>query len=82
MPVIPDFLIEVEKFYIERIKQGEILKEIESVRITKDNRLIEVSLTLSPIKNVFGEIVGVSRIARDITEKKSLKENLLEEMKN
>jgi len=77
LPVIPDFLIEVEKFYIERIKQGEILKEIESVRITKDNRLIEVSLTLSPIKNVFGEIVGVSRIARDITEKKKLERELI-----
>ncbi|MCX7988869.1 MAG: PAS domain S-box protein [Thermodesulfovibrio sp.] len=77
LPVIPDFLMEVEKFYIEKIKQGEILKDIETVRITKDHRLIEISLTLSPIKNISGEIVGISRIGRDITERKKLERELI-----
>lgn len=77
LPVIPDFLIEVEKFYIEKIKQGETLKEIETVRVTKDYRLIEISLTLSPIRNMVGEIVGISRIGRDITEKKKLERELI-----
>jgi PAS domain S-box-containing protein len=75
--VIPDFLADVEKQYLEKIKQGETLKDIETIRVTKDNKLIEVSLTLSPIKNVAGEIVGVSRIARDITEKKKLERELI-----
>lgn len=77
LPVIPDFLIDVEKFYLEKIKKGERLREIETVRVTKDGRLIEVSLSLSPIKNSSGEIIGVSRIARDITEKKKLERELI-----
>lgn len=77
LPVIPDFLLEVEKFYLEKIKQGETLRDIETVRITKDHRIIEVSLTLSPIRNIAGEILGVSRIARDITEKKKLERELI-----
>lgn len=77
LPVIPDFLIDVERYYLEKVKQGEKLKEIETVRVTKDGRLIEVSLSLSPIKNSQGEIIGVSRIARDITEKKKLERELI-----
>lgn len=77
LPVIPDFLIDVERFYLEKIKQGERLKEIETVRVTKEGKLIEVSLSLSPIKNSQGEIIGVSRIARDITEKKKLERELI-----
>lgn len=77
LPVIPDFLIDVERFYLEKIKQGEKLKDIETVRVTKEGRLIEVSLSLSPIKNSQGEIIGVSRIARDITEKKKLERELI-----
>ncbi len=77
LPVIPDFLVEVEKFYLEKIKQGETLKDIETVRVTKDHRIIEISLTVSPIRNIAGEIVGVSRIARDITEKKKLERELI-----
>jgi PAS domain S-box-containing protein len=77
LPVIPDFLHEVERFFIERVKKGEILQEIETVRITKDGRFIEVSLSLSPIKDATGKIIGVSRIARDITEKKKLERDLI-----
>jgi len=77
LPVIPDFLHEVERFFIERVKKGEILQEIETVRITKDGKFIEVSLSLSPIKDATGKIIGVSRIARDITEKKKLERDLI-----
>ncbi len=77
IPIIPDFLIDVEKFYFERVRQGEILKDIETVMITKDGKLIEVSLTMSPIKNAKGQILGVSRIIRDITEKKKLERDLI-----
>lgn len=77
LPVIPDFLTEVEKFYVEKIKQGETLKEIETIRVTKDHRIIEISLTLSPIKDMSGKIVGISRIGRDITERKKLERELI-----
>ncbi len=77
IPIIPDFLIEVEKFYSERIKQGETLKDIETVMINKESKLIEVSLTMSPIKNENGQVIGISRIIRDITERKKLERDLI-----
>jgi PAS domain S-box-containing protein len=51
------------------VRQGEI-RHLETVRIRKDGQPIEVSLTVSPIKNASGEILGISSIARDITERK------------
>jgi PAS domain S-box-containing protein len=60
---------------IEDVKRGEI-RHFETVRIRKDGEPIEVSLTVSPIKNAKGEIVGVSSIARDITERKRAQDAL------
>jgi PAS domain S-box-containing protein len=76
-PVIPDFLHDVERFYFERVKNGETLKDIDTVMMTREGKLIEVSLTMSPIKNSKGQIIGVSRIIRDITEKKKLERDLI-----
>ncbi|MBI5212856.1 MAG: PAS domain S-box protein [Nitrospirae bacterium] len=77
MPFIPDFLMDMEKNYSERVKAGETIKDIETVRRTKDRLLIDVSLTLSPIKSSTGTIIGISGIARDITEKKRIEKELL-----
>jgi len=77
LPFIPDFLVDMEKNYSERVKSGETVKDIETVRRTKDGRLIDVSLTLSPIKDSIGNIIGISGIARDITEKKRIEKELL-----
>lgn len=77
MPFIPDFLINIEKDYIERIKKGEVIKDIETVRKTKSGNLIDVNLTLSPIKDSTGNVVGISGIARDITEKKRVEKELI-----
>jgi PAS domain S-box-containing protein len=60
---------------IEDVKRGET-QHFETVRIRKDGQPIEVSLTISPIKNAKGEIVGVSSIARDITEQKRAQDAL------
>jgi PAS domain S-box len=60
---------------IEDVKRGEI-RHFETVRIRKEGEPIAVSLTISPIKNAKGEIVGVSSIARDITEQKRAQEAL------
>lgn len=77
MPFIPAFLIDIEKNYIEQIKEGRTIKAIETIRTTKDGRLIDVNLTLSPIRNSSGNVIGISSISRDITEKKKVEKELL-----
>ncbi len=55
---------------LERIKQGESLENYETVRVREDGVLINVSLTVSPIKDTAGQVTGASTIARDITARK------------
>jgi len=57
-----------------RLRRGEQVDQFESVRITKDGQPIDVSLKISPIRNSSGRIVGASKIARDITERKRLEQ--------
>lgn len=59
-----------EQTILERIKRGERIDHYETVRQRKDGKPIDISLTVSPIRNAEGEIVGASKIARDITERK------------
>jgi PAS domain S-box-containing protein len=54
----------------ERVRRGERIEHFETVRRRKDESLIDVSLTVSPMRDAEGKIVGVSRIARDITDRK------------
>jgi PAS domain S-box-containing protein len=65
----PDRLNE-ETTIIERICRGERVDHFETMRRRKDGSLINVSLTISPIKNDQGEVIGASKIARDITDRK------------
>ncbi len=55
---------------LERIKRGEYIEHFETVRVRKDGSRVDVSLTLSPVRNSDGQITGASKIARDITEQK------------
>ena len=68
-----------ERTILERIGRGERIEHYETVRQRKDGSLIAISLTVSPIKNVEGRIVGASKIARDLTERKDAeaRENML-----
>ncbi len=59
-----------------RLAHGERIEHFETVRLTKDGRSIDVSLTVSPIRNANGTIVGASKIVRDITAKKRAAESL------
>jgi len=77
LPFVPEFLRETENEYTERVKNGEVLKDIETLRRRKDGKMIEVSLTLSPIKDASGEIIGISGISRDISEKKRVEKELI-----
>ena len=64
---------------LSRIQRGERIDHYETVRQRKDGSLVEISLTVSPIKNAEGRIIGASKIARDITERRRAQEqqNLL-----
>ena len=55
---------------LQRLRLGQRIEHFESLRLTKDACLIDVSLTISPIMDVSGRIIGISKIARDITDKK------------
>ena len=61
---------------LEKIRNGERVEHYETVRIRKDGRTISISLTVSPILDETGKVVGVSSIARDITERKRADEQL------
>jgi PAS domain S-box-containing protein len=68
--VIPEDRQSEEREILTRIRRGERIDHFETVRQRKHGSLITVSLTVSPIKNAEGKIVGASKIARDITEQK------------
>jgi two-component system sensor histidine kinase VicK len=70
LKLIPPDRLDEEPRIITRLKQGERIEHFETKRMTKDGSLLDVSLTISPIKDAQGHIIGVSKIARDITEKK------------
>lgn len=75
--VIPEDRLNEETGILERSGQGEYVEHFETVRRRKDGSLVEVLLTISPIRDRNGRIVGASKIARDITERKRLEEQLL-----
>jgi PAS domain S-box-containing protein len=68
--LIPPDRHDEERTFLERIKRGECIDHYESVRHRKDGSSVHVSLTISPVKNAEGKIVGASKIARDITRRK------------
>jgi PAS domain S-box-containing protein len=68
--LIPPDRQDEEPNILRRLKKGERVDHFETKRLTKDGRLLDVSLTISPVKDPQGNITGVSKIARDITERK------------
>ena len=72
--VIPPERYDEEPFILDRIRRGEGVDPYETVRRRKDGTLVHVSLTVSPIKNADGRVIGASKIARDITERKRAEE--------
>jgi PAS domain S-box-containing protein len=76
--LIPADLQAEEDKILERLRKGERVSHFETTRIRKDGRHIPISLTISPIKNQEGHIVGASKIARDISERKEAEKALFE----
>ncbi|HEX6193677.1 MAG TPA: PAS domain-containing protein [Chitinophagaceae bacterium] len=70
--IIPENRLEEEPIILEKIKRGERMEAFDTIRVTKSGELLNISLTLSPIKDQQGRIIGVSKIARNITLQKKL----------
>jgi PAS domain S-box-containing protein len=77
--IIPQNRLPEEDLIISRLRKGEKIDHFDTQRRTKSGRLIDISLTVSPIKNRRGKIVGASKIARDISDRKRHEQLLREE---
>lgn len=77
--LIPQDHEDEEREILRRIRRGERVDHYETVRIRKDGSLVDISLTISPVKDHAGNVIGASKIARDISERKRAEEqrNLL-----
>ncbi|MGZ5010126.1 MAG: PAS domain S-box protein [Methylobacter sp.] len=73
---IPPELHAEEHRILQRLANGERIDHYETVRVARDGRKIDVSMTVSPIKDSAGKIIGASKIARDISERKRTEETL------
>jgi PAS domain S-box-containing protein len=74
--LVPDDHADEEPAILERIRRGEKTEHYDTVRRHKNGRLIDVSLTVSPIHDRSGRVIGASKIVRDITERKRLEHEL------
>jgi PAS domain S-box-containing protein len=74
--VIPPDRLDEEPKILQRIRQGERVEHFETVRRRKDGSLVDISLTISPIKDRLGRVIGASKIARDITDRKAAEAEL------
>ena len=74
--LIPEGHLDEEPTILARLRAGQRIEHYETVRVRKDGRLIDISLTVSPIKGPDGKIVGASKIARDITEQRQARRAL------
>ena len=70
MRLIPSDRQEEEEKILSRIRHGERFEHFETIRLAKDGRKLNVSITVSPIKDSAGHVIGASKVARDITEQK------------
>ncbi len=76
--IIPPEMQDEEAQILKRLRKGERIDHFETVRVAKSGKRLDVSLTISPIRNSRGQIIGASKIARDITESKQVQEALRE----
>jgi PAS domain S-box-containing protein len=76
--LIPPELHDEEHEILRKIRLGERVSHFDTIRVTKDHRQLHVSLTISPIKDRKGRIVGASKILRDITERKKAEQERLD----
>ncbi|MBO1512495.1 PAS domain S-box protein [Metabacillus bambusae] len=76
LPTIPKDLLNEAQHLYQKVVSGESITEVETVRKRKDERLIDISLTLSPIQDTKGNVVAISSISRDISKRKQTEREL------
>jgi PAS domain S-box-containing protein len=74
--LIPADRLEEEPAILARIRAGQRVDHYQTVRVRKDGSFVDISLSISPVRNAAGEIVGASKIARDITQQKRAEQAL------
>ena len=73
---MPSERIQEEEQILDRVRCGQRMEHLETVRVTKDGRRIDVSVTVSPVKDQDGQIIGASKIVHDISDRKRAEEAL------
>ena len=76
--IIPPDRAQEETLIIEKIRRGERIEHFDTVRVHKNKTELDISLTISPVHDATGKIVGASKIARDITQRKAIERALRE----
>jgi PAS domain S-box-containing protein len=76
--IVPPDRLSEESMILERLGRGERIEHFETLRMRKDGRMLDISLTISPVKDTAGRVVGASKVARDITERKRAEQALRE----
>ena len=78
LTLVPEELHPEEAMILARIRAGDRIEHYETVRLTKDGSRLNVSLTISPLRNSFGEVVGASKVLRDVTQRKRMEQSLMQ----
>ena len=78
LKLIPEDLHSDEKIIMENIRAGRRVEHFETVRRTKTGQLLDVAITVSPIRDAHGRVIGASKILRDISSRKRLEQALLQ----
>jgi len=76
--LVPEHLRPLEREFLERVSRAERVMPVETLRVALNGTVLDVSLTISPIRDLDGRIIGASSIARDIRGRKALEESLRE----
>ncbi|HZL95495.1 MAG TPA: PAS domain S-box protein, partial [Vicinamibacterales bacterium] len=76
--IIPKELRPEERQILQRIRQGDRVDHFETIRVSKDGRRLDISLTVSPVREESGRVIGASKVARDVTERKQMDEAMRE----
>ncbi len=76
--LIPQERLDEEPMVLERLRRGEHIDHFETVRVAKDGRRVDISLTVSPVRDTEGRVIGASKVARDITKDKQIQAALHE----
>src|SRR5689334_17522679 len=80
--IIPPERLDEEPKILDRIGRGERVDHFETVRVTKDGRRVHVSVTISPVRDAEGRIIGASKVARDVTALKEYERTVSDFVEN